>query len=193
MSTGTAAIIAASPVTATGGVLSAPLGTAKPTDATSGLNVLFAALGYVDEAGVKRATNSSEEKIKAWGGATVKIVRTEHSVTYTFSFLESANATVLKAIYGEENVTITPPTTIRGGLIEIKEKGEMLPPAAYVLDMKDGKTRIREYIPNGQLTASGEASFVHSAVIKYDVTIEAMPGADEVKYVEWQDDGKKST
>ena len=192
MSTGTAAIIAASPVTATGGVLSAPLGTAAPTDATSELNELFKALGYVDEAGVKRTTDSSEEKIKAWGGSTVKIVRTEHSVAYTFSFLESANATVLKAIYGEENVTITPPTTTHGGLIEIKEKGEMLPPAGYVLNMKDGKTRIREYVGNGQLTASGEASFVHSAVIKYDVTIEAMPDSEGVKYVEWQDDGQKS-
>ena len=192
MAEGTAAIIAASPVTATGGINTAPLGTDSPSDATTELIAAFKAMGYVDEAGVNRTTNATDEKIKAWGGSTVKVVRTEHSVTYTFAFLESANATVLKSIYGNENVTVTAPTAEHGGTIEIKEKGEMLPPASFVIDMKDGATKIREYIPNGQLAVSGDATFVHSAVIKYNVTIEALPNSDDVKYIEWQDDGQKS-
>src|SRR5690625_7960587 len=47
--------------------------------------------------------------------------------------------------------------------------------------MLDGGTRIREVIPEGQLTTSGEVQFVHSDVIRYSVEIEAFPVDGEVK------------
>lgn len=196
MAEGASAIIAASPVTATGGVCAAPFGTTLPTDATTALANTFDKLGYVDDAGTKRTTNATDEKIKAWGGSTVKVVRTEHSVTYTLAFMESMNAKLLKRVYGEENVEITPPTASSSGKINIREKGELIPPEVYIVDMKDGAARIREVIPNGQLSVSGDAEFVHSAVIKYNVTIEALIGGieddEKVKYIEYIDDGVKA-
>lgn len=188
MAEGTAAILAGAPVTATGGILTAPLDTTGPTSAIDAL-VSFIKNGFVGEDGVTKTIDASDEKIKAWGGATVKVVRTEHAVSYTFTFLESANATVLKLIHGDENVIVTPPTVDHGGQVEIRERGELIEPMAFVFDMKDGKNRIREYVPNGQLSHTGDVQFVHSAVISYTVTIEAFPNADGVKAYSFMDDG----
>lgn len=191
MSTGTAAIIAASPVTATGGVLSAPIGATAPTDAITDLDEAFVKRGFVDQAGVTKSVDASDEKIRAWGGHVVKVVRSEHSVSYTLAFLESMAASVLKLIYGDENVIVTPPTADTNGTVEIRDKGEMTARQAFAFDMKDGKARIREFVPDGQLTHTGDITFVHSAVISYQVTIEAFPDADGVKSYSFMDDGEK--
>lgn len=191
MAEGTSAILAGAPVTATGGVLTAPLGTTGPTSAVDVI-AEFIKNGFVGEDGVTKTIDASDEKIKAWGGSTVKIVRTEHSVSYTFTFLESANADVLKLIHGEENVIVTPPTIDHGGQVEIRERGELIEPQAFVFDMKDGKNRIREFVPNGQLSHTGDVQFVHSAIISYAVTIEAFPDDDGVKAYSFMDDGIKS-
>lgn len=189
MAEGTSAILAGAPVDATGGVLSAPIGTTGPTSAIDEL-IEFIKTGFVGEDGVTKTIDASDEKIRAWGGDTVKIVRTEHSVSYTFTFLESANAAVLKLIHGEENVIVTPASTTAGGQVEVRERGELIEPMAFVFDMKDGKARIREYVPNGQLSHTGDVQFVHSAVISYSITIEAFPDEDGVKAYSFMDDGE---
>ncbi|AZQ77668.1 hypothetical protein EJ997_10270 [Flaviflexus ciconiae] len=188
MAEGTSAILAGAPVDATGGVLTAPIGTTGPTSAIDAI-ADFIKTGFVGEDGITKTVDASDEKIKAWGGSTVKIVRSEHSVTYAFTFLESANATVLKLIHGEENVIITPPTADHGGQVEIRERGELIERQEFVFDMKDGKTRIREFVPDGQLSHTGDVQFVHSAIISYTVTIEAFPDGDGVKAYSYMDDG----
>ena len=186
---GISAILTGAPVTGTGGVTRAPLGADAPTDATTPLIAAFVKQGYVGEDGVTKSVDASDEKIKAWGGDTVKFVRQEHSVSYSFIFLESGNADVLKAIYGAENVIITPPTSTKGGLIEVRTTSQMTPRAMFTLEMKDAPATIREFIPVGQLTVSGEVNFVHSNVISYQVVIEAFPDEDGVKSYSWIDDG----
>ena len=188
---GISAILTGSPITATGGILSAPLSTTRPTDAVTALPAGFVKKGYVGEDGVKKTVDKTDEKIRAWGGSTVKIVRQEHSVSYSWTFLESGNAEVLKAIYGADNVIITPATVDHGAQIEIRETGQMLPRESWLLEMKDGDTAIREYIPDGQLAVSGDVQFVHSNVIQYTVTLEAFPDANGVKSYSWMDDGQK--
>ena len=180
------------PITGTGGVLVGPTGTALPTDSSTAPDSALAKAGYVGEDGVTMATERGTEKIRAWGGATVKIVRQEHSVSYSWTFLESGNAEVLKALVGEENVTITPATTEHGNQIEVRETGQMVPRESWVMEMKDGDTAIREYAPDGQLAYSGDVQFVHSNVISYTVTLEAFPDANGVKSYSWMDDGKKT-
>ena len=175
MATGIDAIQTGAPVTATGGVLYADTSETLPTDATTDPGEGFTKGGFIGEDGVTRATDASDEKIRAWGGDTVKVVRSEHSITYSLEFLESANADVLKLIHGEDNVTV------EGNSVTIKHTAKMPPRQAFVLDMLDGGTRIREVIPEGQLTTSGEVQFVHSDVIRYAVEIEAFPVNGEVK------------
>ena len=175
MATGIDAIQTGAPVTATGGVLYGDTSTTLPTDATTEPGADFTKGGFIGEDGVTRSTDASDEKIRAWGGDTVKVVRSEHSITYSLEFLESANADVLKLIHGEDNVTV------QGNSVSIKHTAKMPPRQAFILDMLDAGTRIREVIPEGQLTTSGEVQFVHSDVIRYSVEIEAFPVDGEVK------------
>lgn len=184
MATGTSAIITGAPVTATGGVrFIDPVAAAFPDDADTALDQSWVKGGFIGEDGVTRTTDASDDKIKAWGGDTVKVVRTEHSITYTFQFLESANAEVLKLIHGEDNVIVTPPTADARGKIEIRQTSKMPPRKAFCLDMKDDEITLRELIKDGQLTTSGDAQFVHSDVIRYEVTIEAFPDEQGVKAI----------
>lgn len=181
MATGVNAVHVASPATATGGVTRAPIGSALPTDATTALDVAFEKLGFVSEDGVTKTVDASDDKIKAWGGDTVRVVRSDHSVSYTLTFMESGNPVLLKAIYGEDNVIVT------GSKIEVRTTSQMPVRAAFTLEMLDGETAIREVIPNGQLTQSGDVPFVHSGVIQYEVTIEALPndaGVKSYSYIE---------
>jgi hypothetical protein len=192
MANGIDAIQVGAPVTATGGVSFADTTTALPTDAVTALTD-FIKGGFIGEDGVTRTTDASDDKIRAWGGDAVKVVRTEHSISYTFAFLEGANAEVLRLLNGDENVEITPATASTGGQIRVLQTSKMPERRAYVLDMKDGDAKIREVIPNGQISTSGDVTFVHSDVIRYEVTIEAFPstveGTDGVKAVTYMDDG----
>lgn len=96
--------------------------------------------------------------------------------------MESANADVLKLIHGDANVTVA------AGKVKVNQTSKMPPRKAFVLDMLDSETHLREFIADGQLTTSGDVTFVHSDVIRYEVTIEAFPDANGVKAVSFIDE-----
>lgn len=178
----------ASPVTGTGGILSGALSATPPTDETSTLSG-FSALGYVGEDGLTMSTARSTERIRAWGGDTVRIVQTEHDVTLSWTFLETT-AGVAEEVYGENNVTATPAGPGAGNKLAIEVTSETLPNKSYVFDMKDGDAKIRAYVPNGQITEVGDVQFVHSAALSYQVTLEAFPDEHGVKVYIYSDDGQ---
>lgn len=192
----TAANVVAGTPLAAGGVYIAPTGTAGPTDTTVALNVAFKAAGYISEDGLTESADRSTDKIKAWGGDTVKVVQTDFSLTYSFTFLESLNTDVLKAVYGSGTgiVTNTAATTTAGSLWAVKVNGDVLPHASFVFEVKDGSSRIRIHVPDGQVTSVGEITYNNSDVIAYNVTVEAYRdatlGANAMKYLT---DGKTST
>lgn len=176
---------------ATGGISMGPLGSVLPTDATTALDAGLIAAGYVGEDGLTESADRSTEKIKAWGGDVVKVVQTDFSTTYTFTFLESLNTEVLKAVYGDDNVTVTAATTTKGTLRTVKVNAETLPHKAFVFDMKDGDARIRIVVPDGQVTEVGEITYNDGSVIGYEVTIEAFRDASlNANAVKYLDDGK---
>ena len=157
---------------ATGGVLIGELTATAPTTAVSVLTG-FSAAGYIGEDGVTEANERSTDRIRAWGGDTVKVVQTEHNVTYQFTFLETLNANVLKAVYGEDNVTTTAATVSTGTLHEVAVNAAALPHKSYVFEVKDGDAKIRIYVPDGQITEVGEITYSDSEVVGYEVTVEA--------------------
>lgn len=168
-------ILIGAPVTATGGVMHAPVGTAFPAKISEQFAKEWVKGGYVGEDGVTRTIDASDDKIKAWGGDIVRILRSEHSVSYTFQFLESRNAETLKILFGEENVHVT------ADEVRVDLKSEMVPRRSFAFDMRDGDAKIREEVPDGQIALSGDVQFVHSDIIRYEVTIEAFPDENGVK------------
>lgn len=192
MTTNASNIVAAAPL-ATGGVYMGPLGTVLPIDATTAVGATLKSAGYIGESGLTEAADRSTEKVKAWGGDVVKVVQTDFSTTYTFTFLETLNSDVLKTVYGDSNVTSTAASATKGALHAVKINADVLPHKVFVFDMRDGNARIRIVVPDGQITEVGEITYSDSEVVGYSVTVEAYRdptlGANAIKYL---DDGRKT-
>ena len=184
----TAANVVAGVPLATGGVLIGATTATAPTTAVSVL-VGFTAGGYIGEDGVTEANERSTDRIRAWGGDTVKVVQTEHNVTYSFTFLETLNAEVLKAVYGEDNVTTTAAGASTGTLHEVAVNAAVLPHKSYIFEVKDGDAKIRIYVPDGQITEVGEITYSDSEVVGYEVTVEAFSDELGNKAYKFLDDG----
>lgn len=142
---------------------------ALPKDASTVLSG-FLEGGYISEDGVTKTVDASDDNILAWGGDTVRTVRTEHTLSYSFTFIESANVNVLKLIYGDENVTVD-----GSGNISVKESSKLQDRKAFVIETFDGDKKLREVIPNAQLAMSGDITYVHSDVVRYECTLTAFP------------------
>ncbi|GAA1714453.1 hypothetical protein [Brachybacterium phenoliresistens] len=190
MAEGTAAVSAAKPLTARGGIRKAPLGTALPVDAYTPLVADFVAQGYVTTDAVTQTVNRTAEDEQAWGGVTVDTHETEYGVVITFTLMESSNAETLKSIAGEENVVTTPATATHGNLIDVKWKSGLPPKAVWVIDMLrvKGGTQ-RKVIPSGQLVYSGDVQYVDSTSIKYSVELRCHADDDDVPVYDYFDDG----
>lgn len=182
-------VLVASPVTGTGGILAGPLGTALNTDATTTPDAALKKAGFVGEDGVTMTVGRTKEKIRAWGGDTVRTVQTEHDVTFSFTFLET-NQHNAGLLYGEENVEFTAADATKGNRLSIKLNSNPLEPHSWQLEMKDGKRRGRIVIPNGDLSTDGDTTFVHSAASSTTVTIEALPDENGDKAFIYWDDGE---
>jgi hypothetical protein len=186
--------VAAGKPKATGGVLIGDLGATAPTDATTALDAGFVPAGYVGEDGLTETTDRSTEKVKAWGGDIVKVLQTDFSVTYTFTFIETHNSTVLETVYGDDNVTVTPATGAAGTLRTVKVNADTLPHKSFVFDMRDGDSRIRIYVPDGQVTEVGEVTYSDGELIGYQVTVEAFRDSElNANALKFLDDGVTSS
>ena len=107
MATSTGNVLVGVPVGGGVYMTPAPVDAAEYPTTTIGtaLTTPYVAAGFISEDGVTESNESDTEKVKAWGGDTVRVVQSDHTVTYSFTFLESKNPDVLKAVYGEDNVT----------------------------------------------------------------------------------------
>ncbi len=98
---------------------------------------------------------------------------------------------MLKAFYGDDNVTVTAATPSAGTLRTVKINADVLPHKSFVFEMKDGDAKIRIHVPDGQVNEVGEVTYNDGELIGYTVTIEAFRDTDlnanAVKYI---DDGK---
>ena len=132
--------------------------------------------GFIGEDGITKTVNRTTEKIRDWNRDTVIVLETEHDVTFRLTFLEAANANVLRYTHGPENVTV------EGTNVTVSESAGELPHFTAAFDMRggDGK-KMRVFIPDGQVTSVGDVSFVKNDVIKYEVEIEAFADANGKK------------
>ena len=157
-----------------GAIFRAPAGTTLPTDATTTLNEKFVCLGYCGEDGLTNANSPKSDKIKAWGGDTVLTYQSSKDDTFTFVLIEAPNPDVLKAVYGDDNVTGTLATGIT-----VKANSNPQESAAWVIEqvMRDGAHK-RIVIPSAAVTEVGEITYSDEDAVGYETTITATPDTD---------------
>lgn len=160
---------------ASGVIFVAPLATPGPTSATSPLNASFIDLGYVGADGFTERNDRSVDMKRSFGGKTVKVLQTEYSSSVEVVLLESINANVLKAVFGESNVVVTPANSQHGAQVSVKKNARKLPYQSWVIDTFDDETgaKYRNYMPNAKITTVGDITVSHSDTIEYRITIEA--------------------
>src|SRR5699024_12634895 len=119
-----------------------------------------------------------------WGGRIVKNLQTDSSASFSFSVIEASNADVLKAICGEDNVTVS------GSSITAKFDLEQLPSRVWNFAVRDGVKGVRVSVPKGQITELGDVTYGDEDVIAYEVTVDAL-WDDTLKayYVKYLDNG----
>lgn len=174
-------LVGAPDVNASGGALIGEVATdaaAYPTDASAELSADLGMepAGFIGEDGVTKNVNRTTEKIRDWNRDTVIVVETEHDVTLSLTFLESANATVLKAIYGDENVVID------GQKIQVMDAAGELPHKSLAFEMKGGAgKKARLFAADAQVTNVGDITFTKAGLIQYQVDFECFGDAEGKK------------
>lgn len=154
-----------------GAIFRAPVSTKLPTDAKATLDEAFKPLGYCSDAGLTNSNSPSSNKVKAWGGDTVLNYQEDKPDTFKFKLIEALNVEVLKAVYGDGNVSGTLETgiTIKANSTEQEE-------CAWVFDMilKGGAAK-RIVVPRAKVTAVGDIVYVDNQAVGYDTTISSVP------------------
>lgn len=175
---------------ATGAIFRAPIGTTLPTDATSALDAAFKCLGYASEDGVTNSNTPETDSVKAWGGDTVLHFQTGREDTFAFTLLEVLNEDVLKAIFGDSNVTVVAATSSTPKQITINANSKELSESVWVIEMIMNNSSLKRIvIPKGKITAVGEIAYNDSDAVGYESTISCVPDSSGNTHYEYMSVG----
>ena len=153
-------------------------GLTVPTTASAVLDSAYKCLGYASDDGVAHNISIDSDKVKAWGGDTVLAFQTDKDDTFKFTLLETLNEDVLKAVFGDSNVTVTAASSSAPKSIAINCDSDEQVEAVWVIDMiMRGNNPKRIVIPYGKITDIGEITYKDDEAVGYEVTITGV--ADE--------------
>jgi hypothetical protein len=167
--------IAAPSPKVTGGVLTAPLGTALPVDPFTPLDDAFVTLGRVSSDGVDRTEERPNTEVDDWGGDLIAILQDKYGITLKFKLLQLMNADVQSVAHGADNVTVTPPTNDTGTIISAAMNAQLLPYGSWVIDAYYMAMTMRLVVPIGRVTLVGPLKWVHKELAMFDITLRPFP------------------
>lgn len=163
-----------------GAIFRAPLGTELPTDAKLALDSAFKELGYCSDDGITNSNSPETDNVKAWGGDTVLDLQTSKEDSFQYKLIEITNVDVLKAVYGDDNVTGTLDTGIT-----VKANSNEAEPCAWVFDMILKNAIKRIVVPSASVTEVADIVYKDSEAIGYETTIKATPDSSGNTHYEY--------
>ena len=150
-----------------GAIFFAPLGTTLPIDADTSLAAAFTPLGYVSEDGLTNDNSPESDQVKAWGGDTVLNMQTDRPDSFGLTLIEVLNVDVLKAVYGDTNVTVDTSNNIT-----VKATADEMGSGSWVVDMlMRGNRKKRIVIPNGTISELGTITYKDDEAVGFETTV----------------------
>lgn len=172
----------------TGAILSGPQITVIPDTID---DVSFTGLtdsGYVNEDGVMVTPEDSTESIKDWSGAEIRRILTAFTGTITWTHLE-LSAGAARNYFGDDQVDVTPPSTLHGTQMKAALGKNELPTKGWVFKIKDGDRRVVVLVPRGQVVSRGEIPLTSTGPVTLPVELATYPDADGQNIYILTDDG----
>ena len=156
-----------------GAVYVAPKGTTLPTDATTALSASFTNLGYVSDAGLENSNDMNISSIKEWGGLIVYQSLDEFTDQFKLTLIEAKSIDVLKAAYGDDNVTES------SGTIHVEVNADDPHERVWVFELVlRGGIAKRIVVADGAVTSRDAITYTASDAVGYGLTISAYPDAN---------------
>lgn len=163
-------------VAVTGAVYTGPTSATAPTSATSSVPATYNDMGYISEDGVTEAYDEDVQDVQAWqGGAIVRTLISSSKATLAFTMIESKASTL--ELY-HKGSTMEDLGGGNGYKIDVKTPNVVR--KKFILDVLDGNTHLRIYVPDGEVTERGEITYVNDETISYPVTVTCYPVNDVV-------------
>jgi hypothetical protein len=159
-------------VAVTGAVYVAPTGTTGPSFSDDALDNAFSDLGYVSADGIVETIDKSTTQIRSWqDGSLVREIVSEGTYSVEMTFIET-NQDVVELYYGSSLTSgeLDGDPRATGGR------------KSFVIDVIDGSSIERTYIPAGEITAVGERTLASGEAIGYTVTITAYADTDSTTF-----------
>ena len=163
-----------------GAIFRAPLGTKLPEDVKTALDAAFKELGYCSDDGITNSNSPETDNVKAWGGDTVLDLQTSKEDSFQYKLIEITNVEVLKAVYGDDNVTGTLDTGIT-----VKANSNEAESCAWVFDMILKNAIKRIVVPSASVTEVADIVYKDSEAIGYETTIKATPDSSGNTHYEY--------
>lgn len=181
--------IAAPSANVAGGMWRAPLGTALPTDTTTGLNEAFVSLGYIDEDGMNRIEDRPNTPQFAWGGAKVASLQQHYNLTFKFKLMQPLDVDVLKAVHSDGNVSVVAATESAGTITTVAFNPILNINAAWCVESFYQLSTLRFTVPIARVTQVEPIQWTHKTLAMYNVTLEAFPDSSGNFGYQISDDG----
>lgn len=162
-----------------------------PTSASTPLSAEWLALdlGTISEAGLSIQYTRTSKKIKDFDGGTYRTVQEEFADGFKAKFYDVDNHALIKAVFGEDNVTITPATGSVGESIVIDHSATQLPFLQAVLTLDSGAKRKSYTSAICQVSEVAEIVDVYNDVTAYEVTFDVLRDGNGVYLKELRNDG----
>lgn len=153
----------------------APIGTTLPTDYTTALDAAFLNVGYLTDEGITNTIDASTDEFNDLNGDRIATAVSSVSRSVGLQFAE-VNETVLKEVFGQDNVNVTPGAEGASGTIAVVHNNTEMEHRIGVAELvlRDGR-RWRRVYTDMQVTEWDDTTFVSSELVTFPVTYSLYP------------------
>lgn len=158
---------------ATGMFYTAPAGTALPAYPGEALAADWTEAGAITADGITWSTGKDSEPLRNWAKEIERLTASDEGGTVNAPLMYTDEDT-LKAIFGEDNVTVTAATAEHGKLVSVTvEPGVSAGQMAFLFIMKDGDDMMYLGTSKGVIRDVDDVAFAPTEAINWTATIEA--------------------